>query len=46
MIKYENGLLRPMMTDSHLRNNEIHNYDTRNCNLFSIAAGTGDIFSC
>ena len=40
MFKYENGLLPPVMTELYLRNNEIHNYDTRNCNKFSIVAGT------
>ena len=40
MFKYENGLLPPVMAELYLRNNEIHNYETRNCNKFSIAAGT------
>ena len=40
MFKYKNGLLPPVMTDLYLRNNEIHNYETRNCNKFSIASGT------
>ena len=40
MFKYENGLLPPVITDLYLRNNEIHNYETRNCNRLSIAAGT------
>ena len=40
MFKCENGLLPPVMAELYLRNNEIHNYETRNCNKFSIAAGT------
>ena len=40
MFKYENYLLPHVMTELSLRNNEIHNYDTRNCNTFSMAAGT------
>ena len=28
------------MAELYLRNNEIHNYETRNCNKFSIVAGT------
>ena len=40
IFNYENGLLLSVMTELHLRNNKIHNYDTRNCNKFSIAAGT------
>ena len=40
MFKYENGLLPPVMAELYFRNNEIHNYETRNCNKFSIAART------
>ena len=40
MLKYENGLLPPVMTELYLRNNVIYICDTRNCNTFSIAAGT------
>ena len=39
MFKYENGLLPPVLTELYLRNNEIHNYETENCNNFSPAAG-------
>ena len=39
MYKYENGLLPLVMAELYLRKNEIHNYETRNCNKFSIAAG-------
>ena len=40
MFKYESGLLPPVMTELYWRNNEIYHYETRNCNEFSIAAGT------
>ena len=40
MFKYENDLPPPVMTELYLRNNEIYNYDTENCNKFFIAAGT------
>ena len=40
MFKYENSLLPPVMGELYLRNNEIHNYETRNGNKFSIAAET------
>ena len=40
MFKYENGLLPPVMAELYLRNNGIHNYETRNCSKLSIAAGT------
>ena len=41
MFKYENGLLPPLMTELYLRNNEIHNYETINCNkLLTTAVGT------
>ena len=40
ILPVENGLLPPRMAELNLRNNEIHNYETRNCNKFSIAAGT------
>ena len=36
----ESGFLCSNMKMVYLRNNEIHNYETRNCNKFSIAAGT------
>ena len=40
MFEYKNGLLPPVMTELYLRNNEIHNCETRNYNKFSKAAGT------
>ena len=40
MFKYKNGLLPPVMTELYLRNNEIHNYDTRNYNKIPIASET------
>ena len=41
MFKYENGLLPPEL---HLRNNEIHIYNTRKCNTFYIATGTETLY--
>ena len=40
MYKYENCVFPSVMTELYLRNNRIHNYETRNCNKLFIAAGT------